>query len=88
MALCGKRKRAWLQPCLPLPHGMPAHAPLGRVFARLTPQRCQAGCLSWTQAVAPLPQEPLVSLAGHPVKASVEWATASASLPLVSAWCA
>src|SRR5262245_3882950 len=44
-------------------------------------------CLSWTQAVAQLTQGTLVSLDGKTVKASLDRATASSPLHLVSAWC-
>jgi DDE_Tnp_1-associated len=88
MALLGQSKRAWLQTCLALPPGIPSHAPFGRVFARLTPQRLPACCCSWTQAVAQLPPGALVSLEGKTVRASFDRATASCPLPMLSAWCA
>ena len=56
MELFGQSQHAWLQTFLALPHGMPSHDTLGRVFARLKPQRFQACFLSWTQAVAQLTQ--------------------------------
>jgi predicted transposase YbfD/YdcC len=86
MALFGKSKRAWLQTCLALPHGIPSHDTFGRVFARLNPERFQACFLSWTQAVAQLTQGTLVSLDGKTVKASFDLATASSPLHMLSAW--
>ena len=87
MALFGKSKRAWLQTFLALPHGIPSHDTLGRVFARLNPQRFQACFLAWTQAVAQLTHGALISLDGKTVRASFDRATASSPLPMVSAWC-
>jgi predicted transposase YbfD/YdcC len=87
MALFGKTKRAWLQTCLALPHGMPSHETCGRVFARLNPRRFQACFLSWTQAVAQLTQGALISLDGKTVKASFDRATAASPLHMLSAWC-
>ena len=87
MELFGKSKRAWLQTFLALPHGIPSHDTFGRVFARLNPQRFQTCFLSWTQAVAQLTQGTLVSLDGKTVKASLDRATASSPLHMVSAWC-
>jgi len=46
MERLGKSKRAWLHTCLALPHGMPSHDTLGRVCARLHPQRFQEGFVS------------------------------------------
>jgi predicted transposase YbfD/YdcC len=87
MELFGKSKRAWLQTFLALPHGIPSHDTFGRVFARLNPRRFQACFLSWSQAVAQLTQGALVSLDGKTVKASLDRATASSPLHMVSAWC-
>ena len=86
MELFGKSKRAWLQTFLALPHGIPSHDTFGRVFARLNPRRFQACFLSWSQAVAQLTQGALVSLDGKTVKASLDRATASSPLHMVSAW--
>ena len=87
MELFGKSKRAWLQTFLALPHGIPSHDTFGRVFARLNPRRFQACFLSWSQAVAQLTQGALVSLDAKTVKASLDRATASSPLHMVSAWC-
>ena len=87
MELFGQSQHAWLQTFRALPHGMPSHDTLGRVFARLKPQRFQACCLSWTQAVAQLTQGALVSRDGTTVRASFDRATASSPLPMLSAWC-
>jgi predicted transposase YbfD/YdcC len=87
MELFGKSKRAWLQTFLALPNGIPSHDTFGRVFARLHPQRFQECVVSWTQAVAHLTQGALVSLDGKTVKASLDRATASSPLHMLSAWC-
>src|SRR5215831_3279556 len=87
MELFGKRKRAWLQTFLALPHGIPSHDTFGRVFARLNPQRFQECFLAWTQAVAQLTQGALISLDGKTVKASFDRATASSPVHMLSAWC-
>jgi predicted transposase YbfD/YdcC len=87
MELFGKSKQAWLQTFLALPHGIPSHDTFGRVFARLNPQRFQECFLAWTRAVAQLTQGTLVSLDGKTVKASVDRATATSPLHMLSAWC-
>ena len=76
MELFGKSKRAWLQAFLTLPHGITSHDTLGRVCARLHPQRFQEGFVSWTQAVAQLTRGALLSRDGKTVKASCDRATA------------
>lgn len=87
MELFGKSKRAWLQTFLALPHGIPSHDTFGRVFARLHPQRFHQCFLAWPQAVAQLTQGALISLDGKTVKASLDRATASSPLHMLSAWC-
>ena len=87
MALLGQSKRAWLQAFLAFPHGLPSHATLGRVLARLHPQRFPAGCLSWTQAGAQRTQGARLSLDGTTGQASFDRATAASPLPRLSAWC-
>src|SRR5215831_17459408 len=87
MELFGKRKRAWLQTFLVLPHGIPSHDTFGRVFARLKTKRFQECFLAWTQAVAQLTKGALVSLDGKTVRASFDRATASSFLYMLSAWC-
>ena len=87
MELVGKSQQAWLQTLLALPHGIPSHDTVGRVFARLHPQRFQACFVAWTQAVAQCTQGGLISLDGKTVKASLDRATASSPLHMVSAWC-
>jgi predicted transposase YbfD/YdcC len=85
--LFGKSKQAWRQTFLALPYGIPSHDTFGRVFARLNPQRFHACVLSWTQAVAQLTTGTLISLDGKTVRASVDRATASSPLHMLSAWC-
>jgi predicted transposase YbfD/YdcC len=87
MEFFGKSKVPWLQTFLALPHGIPAHDTVGRVFARFNPQRLQQCFLAWTQAVAQLTHGALVSLDGKTVKASFARATASSPLHILSAWC-
>jgi predicted transposase YbfD/YdcC len=87
MELFGKSKRAWLQTFLALPHGIPSHDTFGRVFARLNPKRFQECFLAWTQAVAQLTKGALISLDGKTVRASLDRATASSPLHMLSAWC-
>jgi predicted transposase YbfD/YdcC len=86
MALFGQSQQAWRQTVLAVPPGIPSHDTLGRVFARLHPQRFQACCVAWTQAVAPGTPGALIARDGKTVQAAWARATASAPVPLVCAW--
>jgi hypothetical protein len=87
MELFDKSKRAWLHTFLAWLNGIPSHDTFGRLFARLNPQRFQECFLSWPRAVSHLMQGALVSLDGKTVKASLDRATASSPLYILSAWC-
>jgi len=43
----GQAKVDWLRTFLKLPHGIPSHDTLGRVFARLDPQALETCFTSW-----------------------------------------
>jgi predicted transposase YbfD/YdcC len=48
----GRRRRAWLERFLELPHGIPSHDTFERVFDRLNPQAFQACFRDWAWATA------------------------------------
>lgn len=52
VAQWGRSTRDWLAEWLDLPHGIPTHDTVGRVFARLAPRQIEAGFLRWVQVVA------------------------------------
>jgi hypothetical protein len=47
----GGAKEAWFQQFLALPHGMPSHDTVGRVFALLDPQAFEACFRRWVAAI-------------------------------------
>jgi len=80
----GRKRRDWLAGFLKLPHGIPSHDTLERVFDRLDPQAFQACFQDWVRAV----QEALgiqhVAIDGKTLRGS---GTAQLGpLHLVSAW--
>ena len=50
IALFGQLNEEWLRTFLKLPHGIPSHDTLGRVFARLDAARFEEGFRDWVQA--------------------------------------
>src|SRR6478735_6505287 len=48
----GRRRLAWLQGFLALPHGIPSHDTFERVFDRIKPAAFQACFRAWVQAVS------------------------------------
>jgi hypothetical protein len=47
-----RSREKWLRSLLDLPHGIPSHDTLGRVFAMLNPKALQRVFLEWTQAIS------------------------------------
>jgi len=60
IALFGQLNEAWLRTFLALPHGIPSHDTLGRVFARLDAARFEEGFRDWVQAAFALPDGQVV----------------------------
>jgi predicted transposase YbfD/YdcC len=80
----GRKRRAWLKRFLKLPHGIPSHDTLERVFDRLQPQAFQACFRDWVQAVQEVLCIKHIAIDGKTLRGS---GTAKLGpLHLVSAW--
>ena len=82
----GKAKYAWLKGFLALPHGIPSHDTLGRVFSLLDPEVFQAGFLGWIQAVSEHLDGQVVSIDGKQLRRSYNRGSNQAAIHMVSAW--
>lgn len=82
----GRAKESWLRQYLELPHGIPSHDTLGRVFALLGPQAFERCFLTWVRGAARLSAGTVVALDGKTVRRSYDTAQGCAALELVSAW--
>lgn len=87
----GRAREAWCRTFLRVPHGIPSHDTLGRVFARLDPAAVEARLQAWAAAVATraggLAGE-VVALDGKTVRGSGAGPTREGALHGVSAWAA
>lgn len=86
IALFGQLNEAWLRTFLELPHGIPSHATLGRVFARLDAARFEEGFRDWVQAALALTDGQVVPIDGQRVRGSHDRGRGLEPLHLVSAW--
>jgi predicted transposase YbfD/YdcC len=84
----GLQKQAWLETFLELPHGVPSHDTLGRVFARLDPAAFRDCFLAWMHAVVAASRGRLVAIDGKALRGSFDTARGRSALHLVSAWAA
>jgi predicted transposase YbfD/YdcC len=82
----GHAKRTWLEKFLELPHGIPSHDTIGRVFALLDAERFIQCFVNWVQTIHEVTAGQLVSLDGKTARASLDRAKGKNPLHVVSAW--
>ena len=82
----GQAKREWLETFLELPHGIPSHDTLGRVFRRINPWAFEACFQEWTQALCELSAGEVVALDGKHLRRSKDGVLGREGIRLVSAW--
>ncbi|MGC4106254.1 MAG: ISAs1 family transposase [Thermomicrobiales bacterium] len=81
----GQAKRAWLETLVPLPHGIPSHDMIGRVFAALDPDAFETAFLGWVQSLITT-QEGVVAIDGKTLRRSHDRPQGQRAVHLVSAW--
>jgi predicted transposase YbfD/YdcC len=82
----GRAKEKWFRTFLPLPHGIPSHDTIGRVFARIDSQEFQRAFLNWVQAINTLTQGQMVALDGKTLRRSHDHPAGQSAIHMVSAW--
>lgn len=82
----GKSKYRWFKIFLELPHGIPSHDTLGRVFSALEPEEFQKCFLNWIQSVSNLTKGEIVAIDGKTLRHSFDSASEKAAIHMVSAW--
>lgn len=76
----------WLSSFLTLPHGIPSHDTLRRVFISLNPQEFQECFLSWTNEVREKIDQEVISLDGKTLRRSHHKKKDKSCAHIVSAW--
>jgi predicted transposase YbfD/YdcC len=82
----GKEKLEFLKTFLELPHGIPSHDTIERVFQRIKPAEFQRCFAEWTQALARELGLKHVAIDGKTLRHSFDRAAAKSALHLISAW--
>lgn len=82
----GIAKQTWLETFLELPHGIPSHDTIERVFARLRPEPLQQCFLNWVQAVFQISDGQLIAVDGKTLRGSYERGSKQGMIHMVSAW--
>ena len=79
-------KRKWLKTFLDLPHGIPSHDTLGRVFATLQPEAFERCFLAWMQALARVRRGNSIAIDGKTLRHSFDRSSDKAAIHMISAW--
>jgi predicted transposase YbfD/YdcC len=82
----GHSKAEWLGTFLRLPHGIPSHDTISRLFIHLDPVQLQNCFLSWVQAIAQLHPGEVVAIDGKAVRRSYDKGKNQGAIHMVSAW--
>ena len=81
----GNAKLGWLSKFLELPHGIPSHDTLGRVFAQLDPKEIRAGFLNCVSVIAELIEDQ-IAVDGKCLRGSHDRINEKQAIYMVSAW--
>jgi len=82
----GNSKIDWLKIFLNLPNGIPSHATIARLFARLNPKQLQTCFLSWIKAITKTLEGEVIAIDGKTIRHSFDHADGKGAIHMVSAW--
>jgi hypothetical protein len=82
----GHAKKEWLETFLKLPHGIPSHDTLMRLFARLNPKELQKCFLDWIKAVTEITKGQVIAIDGKSLRSALERGESRGAIHMVSAW--
>lgn len=84
----GRSRESWLRTFLDLPHGIPSHDTLGRIFAYLHSEKLEQAFRQWAAAVSELTKGEVVAIDGKTLRRSFQQASSGVFVHMVSAWAA
>lgn len=82
----GNAKQDWLETFLELPHGIPSHDTIGRVFSWLEPEAFQTRFLEWVKAVVKETEGEVIAIDGKKLRRSHDRTNGKDAIWMVSAW--
>lgn len=82
----GRAKLQWLKRLLELPHGIPSHDTIARLFARLNPAQLQRCFLEWVRSLVRLSEGEVIAIDGKTLRQSYDSADGKGAIHMVSAW--
>jgi len=82
----GYSQADWLKSFLALPHGIPSHDTISRLFAMLDPAQLPSCFGSWVKSIAELSDGEVVAIDGKCVRRSDDQGQGKGAIHMVSAW--
>jgi predicted transposase YbfD/YdcC len=82
----GEDKEDWLRRYVELPHGIPSHDTIGRVFALLDPEEFQKCFTNWIRSIFHCTQGQVIAIDGKTLRRSHDRSKGMGALHLVQAW--
>jgi predicted transposase YbfD/YdcC len=81
-----EEKEDWFKKFLELPHGIPSHDTMYRVFSRISPKELSNALNNWTSGLNQSVEGKVVAIDGKTLRGSFDTATGKSALHMVSAW--
>jgi predicted transposase YbfD/YdcC len=82
----GEEREDWFKEFLELPHGIPSHDTMYRVFSRISPKELSKALNNWTNGLNQSVDGKVVAIDGKTLRGSFDRATGKSALHMVSAW--
>lgn len=82
----GKAKESWLKRFLDLPHGIPSHDTISRVFAALDAEQLNQCFLRWIKAWNVSKNQKLINIDGKTLRHSYDSTEGKSAIHMISAW--
>lgn len=81
-----KEHENWFRKFLILPHGIPSHDTISRVFSALDPKGLQSCCIKWLKRISELIAEDIIAVDGKALRGSKRVNECKKALHMINAW--
>jgi predicted transposase YbfD/YdcC len=81
-----KEKEEWLRKYLELPHGIPTHDTIERVFKWIDPKQFEKCFITWVREIAELAKRSIVAIDGKTMRGAFDGTDKKSPIHIVSAW--
>lgn len=82
----GEAKQSWFEEFLDMPHGVPSHDTIGRVFRMLNPKEFEARFRTWTQHICELLNGEVLAVDGKQLRRSKDGTLGTDGIYMVNVW--